>query len=144
MKYHLITIGKTKSKPIFELQEYYIKLIQRLSPIKIISLNSIEKAQTFIENIKTKAFLCVLDEKGQTFKSIQFAKFLLQKENEGFSDFYIFCGSEHGYDEKFKKKCNLVLSLSPMTFPHELAVVVFIEQLYRAQTILKNQNYHNE
>lgn len=86
--------------------------------------------------------LILLDESGKEFTSVQFADWLGRKLNTSKNLCFVM-GSAYGFDDSLKKKATQLISLSKMTLPHQLAKVVFIEQLYRAFTILKNEKYHH-
>ena len=115
-------------------------LNETLSNIKL----SLEKESKLIfKEIKPTSILILLDIKGETLDSIEFADFLKKSINQSNKKEIIFIiGSSHGVDDNFKQICNYRISFSKMTFCKELFKVIFIEQLYRALTIINNINYH--
>jgi len=89
-----------------------------------------------------KGQILLLDEKGKSYTSEKFASFLNNKMNLS-QDIHFIIGGAYGFSEKTKQKASNLIALSSMTMPHHLARVVLIEQIYRAYTILRNENYHN-
>ncbi len=101
-----------------------------------------EKDQV-IKNLKKGDLLILLDEHGQSFTSQAFAVHLQQLFNQGHQRLIFLAGSAHGFHEELKKRADSKLSLSPMTFNHEHIRLIFVEQFYRALTIIHNQPYHH-
>src|SRR4029079_14781700 len=100
--------------------------------------SSLKEEATMIQNKTEQGYeLILLDESGKEFSSIQFSEFLARKMNASKNICFVI-GSAYGFHDDLKKKSVQLISLSKMTMPHQLAKVVFIEQLYRAYTILKN------
>ena len=87
--------------------------------------------------------LILLDEKGKEFSSQDFAKFISQKQNASVKRLIFLIGGPFGFDEAVYKRSNFKLSLSQMTFSHQMVRLFFVEQLYRAFTILKGEKYHH-
>jgi 23S rRNA (pseudouridine1915-N3)-methyltransferase len=137
-KIRLICIGKVKER---YLQEGINEFLKRLTPyckIEIIELKDrgIEKDSEMIsEYINDKSYL--LDANGTIMSSEEFAEFI--KRNDGGVTFII--GGPDGFSEELKKKCKKI-SLSKMTFLHEMARLILLEQIYRGFMIINNRNYH--
>ncbi|MEM2131348.1 MAG: 23S rRNA (pseudouridine(1915)-N(3))-methyltransferase RlmH [Candidatus Woesearchaeota archaeon] len=140
----VLSIGKIKNNNIHDLILEYKK---RISFLKIdlieIKESNYEKEKKeileFLEKInRKKVFL--LSEEGKNFDSTEFSILVNNSLNNNENLIFII-GNYYGFDSDFKKKFSL-LSLSKMTFPHELAKLLLIEQIYRAETIIKNKNYH--
>lgn len=89
-------------------------------------------------------FLVILDEHGRQFSSREFSGFLQKKMNAGTKRLVFLVGGAWGFDPSIKKRADASLSVSKMTFPHQLIRLIFMEQLYRAFTILRNEPYHND
>jgi 23S rRNA (pseudouridine1915-N3)-methyltransferase len=89
-------------------------------------------------------FVILLDEKGKSFRSKEFASFLQKQMNSGIKNLMFVVGGAFGFSDKVYEKADLKVSLSEMTFSHQMIRLLFTEQLYRAFTILKNEPYHNE
>ena len=147
---HLITVGKLKSRPIEELEQNYLKRLTKFS-LKIHELKAYEEnldreASEILRRIsnitKEKPNLILLTEHGKIFNSPDFAKFIFkQLETINRSTIFIIGGAS-GFGNEILEQVHQKLSLSPMTFPHKLARLLFIERLYRAETIRSNHPYH--
>jgi len=131
MKLKIVTVGKLSLKPVKALTEEYAKRIGRYLPIEFID-----------EKISKEDFLIVLDEKGKAFTSREFAGWLEEKKIRSVKNLAFLIGPGEGLSEEIKSKAQFVLSLSKMTLQHELALVILLEQIYRACTILKGEPYH--
>lgn len=94
--------------------------------------------------LKPSDHLVLLDEKGQEMNSVAFAGWLQKRFNEGTGNLVFLIGGPFGFDEEIKKRANSTLSLSKMTFTHQMVRLFFLEQLYRGMTILRNEKYHHE
>lgn len=101
-----------------------------------------EEAASVLHKTGSGFELILLEEHGKEFTSVQFADWLGRKMNASKNLCFVI-GSAYGFDDSLKEKATQLISLSKMTLPHQLAKVVFIEQLYRAFTILKNEKYHH-
>ncbi len=89
-------------------------------------------------------FVVLLDEKGREMSTREFSAWLGQRFNQGLKNLVFLAGGPFGFDEAVKSRADFRLSLSRMTFPHQLVRVIFTEQLYRALTILRNESYHHD
>ena len=139
MKIKIIAVGKIKKSWINEgIKEYY-KRLRNLEIIEIKDSTPSLEGDKIINLIKSNEKLIVLSEEGENLSSIKLANLI---QNEMFCSFVFAIGSAEGISEKLKKSAYKVLSLSRMTFPHELARLFLIEQIYRANTIMNNQKYH--
>ena len=86
----------------------------------------------------------MLDERGETFSSTAFADFIQKKMNQGLTELIFTVGGAYGFGKQVYEQADMQLSLSKMTFSHQMIRLIFVEQLYRAFTIIKNEPYHNE
>mgnify|MGYP000620838612 CR=1 FL=1 len=120
-----------------------IELKQNTLSNKSVLENLEIEAKKILNLIKKTHFVIVLDEKGKNLSSLQFAKKLDDIFLE-YSEIIFIIGSAHGLANEIKSRANLILQLSSLTYPHTLARVVIIEQIYRAITILDNHPYHKE
>ena len=157
MKIKLIAIGKTDNKQLMQLIEEYqkrlahyikfeFKVIPDIKNTKNLSESQQkEKEGDFIlkELVATDQLL-LLDEKGQEFKSLEFSRFLQKKMNSGIKQLVFVIGGPYGFSDTVYKKAQGKVSLSKMTFSHQMIRLFMVEQLYRAFTILKNEPYHHE
>ena len=157
MKIKLITIGKTDNKELQSLiQNYqnrlkhYIKFELEVIPdIKNVK-NLSEKQQKekegelILKNIQKSDVVVLLDENGQQYKSIEFSKYFQKKMNSGIKQLVFVIGGPYGFSDEIYKRTRSKISLSKMTFSHQMIRLFFVEQIYRAFTILKNEPYHHE
>ena len=156
MTIKLIAIGKTDNKQLTSLIDDYIKrlgfyikfsldLIPDIKNSK--NLSEVQQKQKEGELIlkKTSATdtLIILDENGKQFDSVGFSSYLQNHMNSGIKQLVFVIGGPYGFSEDVCKKANGKLSLSKMTFSHQMIRLFFIEQLYRGFTILKNEPYHH-
>ncbi len=139
--YKIIAIGKIKRKWIQEGIEMYLKRLPGLE-VKEIKDNTQSKEEVAIKEIISKnEILVTLNENGQSFTSRQLAKKLLNSNNQNIT-FVI--GGASGLPPSLNNSASWQLSLSPLTFPHEIARLLLIEQLYRAKTITQGGPYHKD
>ncbi|NJK39000.1 MAG: 23S rRNA (pseudouridine(1915)-N(3))-methyltransferase RlmH [Oscillatoriales cyanobacterium RM2_1_1] len=138
-KIKLIAVGKVKKRWIVEGIELYQKRLPELEIVEIKDSNPISEGEQILTLLKSGDHPTVLTEEGKTCGSIEFAEFLKRSES---NRLVFIIGSAEGLSARLKQAADRKLSLSPMTFPHELARLLLIEQLYRAKTILQGSSYH--
>ena len=139
--YKIIAIGKIKKKWIQEGIEMYLKRLPGLE-VKEIKDSTLSKEEHSIKEIISKnEILITLNENGQSFTSKQLATKLLNSHNQNIT-FVI--GGPSGLSHSLNNSASWQLSLSPLTFPHEIARLLLIEQLYRAKSITQKGPYHKE
>jgi 23S rRNA (pseudouridine1915-N3)-methyltransferase len=157
MNIKLITIGKTDNKNLQTLIEeytkrlsFYIKFDLEIIP-DIKNVKNLSEAQQkekegelILSKITPTDNLILLDENGKTFSSIGFSEFLQKKMNAGIKTLVFVIGGPYGFSETVYQKANGKVSLSEMTFSHQMVRLFVIEQLYRGFTILKNEPYHHQ
>ena len=139
--YKIIAVGKVKRRWIQEGIEMYLKRLPGLELIEIKDNTRIKEEQVIKEIIKKNETMVTLDEKGHSFTSKQIATKLLNSHNQNIT-FVI--GGPSGLTPSLNSSASWQLSLSPLTFPHELARLLLIEQIYRAKTISQSGPYHKE
>ncbi len=157
MKITLMVIGKTDNSYLKEGISVYEKRLRRYIQfeLKILpdikntkSLSELEQknkeGQLILGNIKNSDFVVLLDDKGKEFSSIQFSENLQKHMNSGVKNLVLLVGGPYGFSQEVRKRGNSLLSLSRMTFSHQMVRLIFVEQLYRAMTILKGEPYHHE
>lgn len=137
MKLRVIAIGKLKSKAMAELVGDYAGRLSRYMSFEL----NVFKDEPSIKLDKDD-FLVVCDEHGDETTSQGLAGFLAQHQRVGTKRLTFFVGNAKGVGKEIQQKARTLISLSKMTFPHELARVILLEQLYRACTILKGEKYH--
>ena len=139
--YKIIAIGKIKRKWIQTGIEIYLKRLPGLKIIEVKDSTQTKEEYMIKEIIRKNETLITLNENGHSFTSKQLSKKLLDSHNQ-YITFVI--GGATGLSPSLNNSASWQLSLSPLTFPHEIARLLLIEQLYRAQTITKGNPYHKE
>ena len=139
--YKIVAVGKIKKKWIQEGIEMYLKRLPGLEVIEIKDNNQTKEEHTIKEIISKNEILVTLNENGQSFTSKEFSKKLIECQNQNIS-FAI--GGATGFKPSLNSSASWQLSLSPLTFPHEIARLLLIEQIYRANTIAQDGPYHKE
>ena len=157
MNIRLLTIGKTDNKSLQTLIDdytkrlsFYVKFDLEIIP-DIKNVKNLSEAQQkekegelILSKITPTDNLILLDENGKTFSSVGFSEFLQKKMNAGIKTLVFVIGGPYGFSEKVYQKANGKVSLSEMTFSHQMVRLFVIEQLYRGFTILKNEPYHHQ
>ncbi len=152
----LIAIGKTDNKQLNALIEeykkrlsFYVKFNFEVIPdIKNVK-NLSEKQQKekegvlILKKMSSTDTLILLDENGKQFSSVHFSEYLQKQMNTGLKNLVFVIGGPYGFSEEIYKRAQGKISLSKMTFSHQMVRLFFIEQLYRGFTILKNEPYHH-
>ncbi|MDP4189732.1 MAG: 23S rRNA (pseudouridine(1915)-N(3))-methyltransferase RlmH [Bacteroidota bacterium] len=157
MKITLLLIGKTnddylkKGIGIYQdrLKNYItfeLKTIPELKKTK--SLSELQQKEQegllILELLKPQDTVLLLDEHGEEYSSVNFSTFLQKKMLSGIKNLIFVIGGPYGFSDKVYQRANGKISLSKMTFSHQMIRLIFIEQLYRAFTILKGEPYHHE
>jgi 23S rRNA (pseudouridine1915-N3)-methyltransferase len=157
MKITLILNGKTEDEHIikgFTVYEQRLKhyvsfetiVIPALKNTKALSIEQQKQkeAELLFKQIQSADKLILLDENGKEYNSVGFSDFIQQQMNSGIKNLVFVVGGPYGFSEEVYKRANGKLSLSKMTFSHQMVRLFFIEQVYRAMTILKNEPYHHQ
>lgn len=157
MKIRLLVIGKTDDKNLNQLIENYQKRLQHYIGFQLEVIPDIKNVKNLSEiqqkekegelilaKLQNTDQLVLLDEKGKEFRSLDFANFLQKKMNSGIKQLVLVIGGPYGFSETVYKKAMGKISLSKMTFSHQMIRLFIVEQLYRGYTILKNEPYHHE
>ena len=157
MNIKLLAIGKTDNIHLQNLIDDYskrlsfyikfeIEIINDLKNIKNISeeLQKVKEGEMILNKISASDELILLDENGTNYTSIQFAEYLQKKMNSGIKTLVFVIGGPYGFSNEVYKKAKGKISLSAMTFSHQMVRLFFVEQIYRGFTILKNEPYHHQ
>lgn len=157
MKIKLLAIGKTDDKNLVELitmyqnrLKHYIKFDFEIIPDIKNAKNLSEEQQKekegnlILSKLQNTDQLLLLDDKGRQFTSVEFSSFLQKKMNSGIKQLVLVIGGPYGFSNAVYKKASGKVSLSKMTFSHQMIRLFVIEQIYRGFTILKNEPYHHE
>ena len=139
--YKIIAIGKIKKKWIQTGIDMYLIRLPGLKVIEIKDSTQKKEEDMIKENLRKNQTLVTLNENGQTFSSKQLSKKLLDSNNQNIT---FIIGGSTGLSPSLNSLASWQLSLSPLTFPHEIARLLLIEQLYRAKTITQGSPYHKE
>lgn len=152
-----IQIDKTQDSYLNEGVSIYQKRLKNYCTMDVITINvpknvrlrsekeqKTEEAKLILKELKPSDHLVLLDEKGKQFTSIEFSKFIQQKQNSGIKRLVFLIGGPFGFAEEVYERANFKLGLSTLTFSHQMVRLFFMEQLYRAYTILGGEKYHHE
>jgi len=141
MKIHLVMLGKTRRAEMRALMDDYSARIKRFAELQITELREDSAASMRRLAVDSAATVILLDDAGKPQTSTQFAKWLGEMRDRGARELVFLCGGAEGFPETLRKRASQKLSLSPLTFSHELARIMLAEQLYRAFAILAGHPY---
>ncbi len=157
MKILLLGIAKTKVKYLMQAEEDYLNRLKHYTKLEYNMLPGLKKVgalspsemmkaegDILLKQIQPDDLVVLLDEHGTGFSSKEFAAYLEQKQNQSFRRIVFVIGGAFGFSSDVKARANKLMSLSKMTFSHQMIRFIFLEQLYRAFTIIRNEPYHNE
>ena len=157
MNLQLVTVGKTDVKWVREGLDLYVSRLQHYVPFQLTEIPELKKAgalreaqikekegELILSQVSPADILILLDERGQQYRSVDFAAFLQKQLSSGRGRLVFVIGGAYGFSEAVYQRAQGLLSLSKMTFSHQMVRTVFAEQLYRAFTILKGEPYHHE
>ena len=157
MKINLLCIGKTDDKEIKNLINYYLTRLPRHWNFEIIEIPDVknarnltpdllkkEEAKLFLNIIENTVLVVLLDEKGKQFTSREFAQKLDSYQNNSIKKICFLVGGAYGFSEEMYQRANEKISISKMTFTHQMIRLFFVEQIYRADQILQGKPYHND
>jgi len=141
MRIRLIFLGKTRRGEIRALVEDYLARIRRFAQVETIELRDGSAAAARKLEFEPGATVVLLDAAGKQLSSESFAKWLGELRDRGTRELIFLCGDADGFPEAIRRRATTKISLSSLTFSHELALVMLAEQLYRAFTILAGHPY---
>lgn len=156
MKVKLILIGKTDSKFLIEGNKEYEKRLKHYIPLEINIIPDLKNTKKISEDqqkqkegelilnqITERDFVVLLDENGKQYSSVEFSRFIEKQMISGLKNLIFVVGGPYGFSEEVYKRSNSKISLSKMTFSHQMVRLIFLEQLYRAMTIIRGEPYHH-
>ncbi|MEO0528125.1 MAG: 23S rRNA (pseudouridine(1915)-N(3))-methyltransferase RlmH [Bacteroidota bacterium] len=156
MTIKLLVIGKTDSKSLLALITEYETRLKHYVKFKLEVIPDIKNAknlseaqqkekegEAILKRLNTSDELLLLDERGEQYTSILFSKYLQKKMNSGIKQLVLVVGGPYGFSDSIHRKAQGKISLSQMTFSHQMVRLFLVEQMYRAFTILKNEPYHH-
>jgi 23S rRNA (pseudouridine1915-N3)-methyltransferase len=141
MKIHLVMLGKTRRPEIRALMDDYVERIRRFAEVQLTQLREDSAASLRKFSLDSAATVVLLDDAGKAQTSAQFARWLRETRDRGAREIVFLCGGAEGFPETLRRRATQKLSLSSLTFSHELARVMLAEQLYRAFAILAGYPY---
>jgi 23S rRNA (pseudouridine1915-N3)-methyltransferase len=157
MKILFLQTGKTTDRNIAGIADLYFSRIKRYNSFEIITLQDIKNAgstpvsdlrikegKRIIEALLKDDFVVLLDERGKEFSTVEFSEWLSKMLMTSRKRLVFIIGGAWGFSDEVYSRADLMLSLSRMTFPHQLVRLLFLEQLYRSFTVIKGEPYHHE
>lgn len=157
MKITLLTVGKTDRDWVKQGLDIYVSRLSHYIPFSITEIPELKKVaaltkeqiknkegELILKNIRPADDVILLDERGKEFSSMEFAKILQDKISYVGKDIVFVIGGAYGFSEDVYRRTDSKISLSRMTFSHQMVRAIFTEQLYRAFTIMKGEPYHHE
>ncbi|HVP37341.1 MAG TPA: 23S rRNA (pseudouridine(1915)-N(3))-methyltransferase RlmH [Terriglobales bacterium] len=155
VKLKFIFVSKTKEPWIVEGIEHYQKMLQKFADLEFVTVRDekvtehlsekmvLEKEGERVSKLLDKScFSIILDSNGRMFSTDELSEFFSQKMNSGYNDFVFVTGSTLGLSSEVMNSADFSLSLSKMTFPHQLVRIILLEQVYRAFSIIGGRKYH--
>lgn len=156
MNVKFLAIGKTDDERLQSLIADYEKRIKHYLPFEIELIPDLKKTKNLSEiqqkeaegklilsRLASSDFVVLLDENGKSFSSVGFSDWLQKQLLTGRKNLIILIGGPYGFSDEIHLRAQAKISLSAMTFSHQMVRLIFVEQLYRACTILKNEPYHH-
>ena len=156
MNIDLIAVGKTDSSEVESLVATYSRRLGFYCRFSITYLPDVRGAgnsqkrqrtmegESILKQISDGDYVVLLDERGREFRSVEFALWLQKRMNSGVKRLVLVIGGPYGFSDEVYARADAQLSLSRMTFSHQIVRAIFAEQIYRAFTILNNEPYHHE
>ena len=157
MKIALLTVGKTDRDWVRQGLDIYVSRLKHYIPFSIIEIPELKnvsslsrdqiktrEGELILKNVRPTDDVILLDERGKELSSMEFAKILQDKISYVGKDMVFVIGGAYGFSDAVYQRSNSRISLSRMTFSHQMVRAIFAEQLYRAFTIIKGEPYHHE
>ena len=157
MKITLLTVGKTDKDWVKQAIDIYASRMKHYFPFSIVEIPELKnvsslsqdqiktkEGELILKNVKPADDVILLDERGREFSSMEFAKVLQDKISYNGKDIIFVIGGAYGFSDAVRQRSNSKISLSKMTFSHQMVRAIFVEQLYRAFTIMRGEPYHHE
>jgi 23S rRNA (pseudouridine1915-N3)-methyltransferase len=157
MKITLLTVGKTDKDWVRQGLDIYVSRLKHYIPFSIVEIPELKnvsalskdqiknkEGELILKNIRPTDDVILLDERGKEHTSIELAKIIQDKISYAGKDIVYVIGGAYGFSEAVYQRANSKLSLSKMTFSHQMVRAIFAEQIYRAFTIIRGEPYHHE
>lgn len=157
MKIKLLLIGKTDLDYLKKGLDEYAQRLKHYLPFEIFIIPDIKntknlsevqqkqkEGELIINQLNPGDYIILLDEKGKEYNSVDFSEFVEKQMISGLRNMIFIVGGPYGFSDEVYQLCNSKISLSKMTFSHQMVRLIFTEQLYRAMTIIKGEPYHHK
>lgn len=157
MTLELIVIGKTDSEEVAALVGMYARRVNHYCKFTVTTLPDVRatrsmtvrqqrtaEGEAILRQLSKGDYTVLLDERGDEMRSVEFALWLQKRLNSGVKRLVLVIGGPYGFSDEVYARADAKLSLSRMTFSHQIVRAIFAEQIYRAFTILRNEPYHHE
>ena len=157
MKITLLTVGKTDRDWVKQGLDIYVSRLKHYIPFNIVEIPELKnvsaltkdqiktrEGELILKNIRPTDDVILMDERGREYTSVELAKVIQEKISYAGKDMVFVIGGAYGFSQDVYSRANSKISLSKMTFSHQMVRAIFAEQLYRAFTIMKGEPYHHE
>ncbi len=157
MKILLLTIGNTDKKYMKEGIDDYVKRLTFYLPFEIKIIPDLKNRSALSEDLQKEKegllilnqvlpgdYLILLDERGTEFSSLEFSKWMEKKMIAGLRQLVFVIGGPYGFSKMVYQRADFKIAMSQLTFSHQMVRMIFVEQIYRAMTIIKNEPYHHQ
>ena len=157
MKITLLTVGKTDKDWVRQGLDIYVSRLKHYIPFGIVEIPELKnvsalskeqiknkEGELILKNIRQTDDVILLDERGKEYTSVELAKIIQDKISYAGKDIVFVIGGAYGFSDAVYQRSNSKLSLSKMTFSHQMVRAIFAEQIYRAFTIIRGEPYHHE
>ena len=157
MKLKLIFVGKTEEKYLREGCSIYEKRLKNYLPAEVLIIPALKntknlsreqqkqkEGELILKQLDSSDFVVLMDERGEEYRSVDFANFFQQKMNSGIKNLVLVVGGPYGFSDTVYARANQKIALSKMTFSHQMVRLILLEQCYRAMSIIRNEPYHHE
>lgn len=157
MKITLLTVGKTDKDWVKQGMDIYISRLKHYIPFSVVEIPELKnvssltkdqiktrEGELILKNVRPTDDIILMDERGKQYTSVEFAKIIQDKISYTGKDMVYVIGGAYGFSDAVYQRANSKISLSKMTFSHQMVRAIFVEQLYRAFTIMKGEPYHHE
>ena len=157
MKIVLIAVGKTSTQYIADATSGFLKRVNRYMPMETVIVPDLKSTRGLTEDVQKQRegagimaalqpgdHVCLLDERGTDMSSREFASMIDRRMNQGLKRLVFVIGGPYGFSQEIYSRADSKMSLSRMTFTHEMVRLFFVEQVYRAMTIMRGEPYHHD
>jgi 23S rRNA (pseudouridine1915-N3)-methyltransferase len=154
MKIVVLSVGRVRQRFVLDAEGEYLQRIKGSFQVELVELGmespesmkpaevQAREAEEVLKKTKNYDYLVVLDERGKEMSSKALSEFVQTRMNSGIKSVCFVIGGAYGFAEKVRQEADLILSLSALTFPHQLTRMLLVEQLYRSHTLIKGISYH--